>query len=369
MLVFALYLQSAEISANQPEFSEPGYEITVKTQEIDNTWLFLSKRTPGNWMNLDSAKVETDEPVKFSGKLGSPEVLYLRLENSDKPVSFFAENSTIVILPDFNEPSKTKVSGSSVHDEYKTYQAMFSEINEKREALYSEYMKARSSGENEKMKEITSTFDELAEQEMKTNKDFIRENKGSWVSPYVIRQSMYYSLEVDELKSVVNSLDRKVENSVYVNELKKHISVLEKVAIGQKFTDFELPTPEGSKLALSDLTGNNYLLIDFWASWCGPCRRENPNVVALYNEYKDKGFDILGVSFDSSRENWLKAIDDDNLNWHHVSDLKGWASSAGKLYGVNSIPHTLLLDPEGRIIDKNLHGEELREKLEELLTD
>ncbi|MGC9341832.1 MAG: TlpA family protein disulfide reductase, partial [Bacteroidales bacterium] len=108
--------------------------------------------------------------------------------------------------------------------------------------------------------------------------------------------------------------------------------------------------------------------IDFWASCCGPCRRENPHVVAMYNDYKDKGFDIFGVSFDNSRENWLKAIDDDKLTWHHVSDLKGWGSAAGKLYGVNSIPHTVLLDPEGVIKAKNLRGDALKEKLDELLT-
>ena len=172
-------------------------------------------------------------------------------------------------------------------------------------------------------------------------------------------------MRLDELKEAVNKLDKKVEKSAYIKQLKDYINVREKVAIGKKFTDFELPSPEGGKLALSDITGDNYILIDFWASWCGPCRRENPNIVALYEDFKDKGFDILGVSFDRDEKSWKQAIKDDNLTWHHVSDLEGWNSKAGEIYGVKSIPHTVLLNPEGTIIAKNLTSEELREKLEE----
>ncbi len=118
--------------------------------------------------------------------------------------------------------------------------------------------------------------------------------------------------------------------------------------------------------SLSSLKGK-YVLIDFWASWCSPCRQENPNVVKAYQMYKDKGFDILGVSMDQNKKNWLKAIKDDNLTWHHISDLKGWACEGGKLYGVNSIPHSVLIDKEGIIIAKDLRGEELLNKLAELM--
>ena len=108
-------------------------------------------------------------------------------------------------------------------------------------------------------------------------------------------------------------------------------------------------------------------MIDFWASWCGPCRQENPKVVALYNDYHEQGFEILGVSFDTDRAKWLDAIAADGLTWPQVSDLEGWQNAAGQVYGVRSIPHTVLLDPEGVIIAKNLRGEELREKLEEVM--
>ncbi|MEY2905503.1 MAG: hypothetical protein RJA52_1519 [Bacteroidota bacterium] len=129
--------------------------------------------------------------------------------------------------------------------------------------------------------------------------------------------------------------------------------------------DFTQLSPEGEAISLSQLRGK-YLLLDFWASWCGPCRRENPNVVRLYNLYKEKGFEILGISLDNDRNRWLNAIEKDQLTWPHVSDLKGWSNDVAKLYGVTSIPKTILLDPEGKIVALNLRGEALENVLKEL---
>ncbi len=137
---------------------------------------------------------------------------------------------------------------------------------------------------------------------------------------------------------------------------------------GMYVPDLVGATPKGDTLALSKLKGK-YVLIDFWASWCGPCRRENPNVVALYKKYKDKGFDVFGVSLDRDRDAWLRAIEQDGLTWHHISDLQGWRSEHAALYSVNSIPQTILIDPQGRIIQRNLRGEQLAEKLREIFGD
>jgi thiol-disulfide isomerase/thioredoxin len=134
---------------------------------------------------------------------------------------------------------------------------------------------------------------------------------------------------------------------------------------GMPVPDLVGATPKGDTLSLSKLKGK-YVLIDFWASWCGPCRRENPNVVALYNKYKNKGFDVFGVSLDRDREAWIRAIEQDGLTWHHISDLQGWRSEHAALYSVNSIPQTVLIDPQGRIIQRNLRGEQLAEKLREI---
>lgn len=150
--------------------------------------------------------------------------------------------------------------------------------------------------------------------------------------------------------------------------LAKKIKKASRLAIGSKAPDFTQETPEGEALSLSDLRGK-YVLIDFWASWCGPCRRENPNVVRLYNEYQEAGFTILGVSLDKTRDRWLKAIETDGLTWHHVSDLKGWRNAVAQDYEIRSIPRTILVDPEGVIIGKNLRGGSLENKLREIFGD
>lgn len=147
--------------------------------------------------------------------------------------------------------------------------------------------------------------------------------------------------------------------------MRRQIESMQAFVVGGVAPDFTMATPEGGQLALSSLRGK-YLLIDFWASWCGPCRRENPNVVKVYNQYKEKGFEILGVSLDSDKTRWLNAIQQDGLTWHQVSDLKGWQNSAAQQYGVRSIPHTVLLDPQGKIVARNLRGAALEQKLAEI---
>ena len=148
-------------------------------------------------------------------------------------------------------------------------------------------------------------------------------------------------------------------------DLQKQVDQMKSLLVGGTAPDFSQKTPEGEELKLSDLKGK-VVLLDFWASWCGPCRRENPNVVRVYNKYKDKGFDILGVSLDKTKDRWLKAIEDDGLTWHHVSDLKGWQNKVAQAYGVSSIPHTVLLDEEGKIIATKLRAHTLEAKLREI---
>ena len=148
-------------------------------------------------------------------------------------------------------------------------------------------------------------------------------------------------------------------------DLKKQINVVMAFMEGGQAPDFSQKTPEGEDLKLSDFRGK-ILLVDFWASWCGPCRRENPHVVKLYNKYKGKGFEILGVSLDNKKDRWLNAIEQDKLEWPHVSDLKGWSNEAAKLYNVTSIPQTILLDREGKIIARNLRGSSLAGKLSQI---
>lgn len=201
---------------------------------------------------------------------------------------------------------------------------------------------------------------------MTASKEFVKANPNSVAAGFIAYRSFSYQLEGNELEEVYNTLGENVKTSVYGVRIKEKIDVLKSVAVGQPAPDFTLETPEGTPFSLSSLKGK-VVVIDFWASWCGPCRRENPHMVEMYNEVHNKGVEFLGVSLDKDKENWLKAIEDDQLTWNHVSDLKYWNSEAAKLYGVNSIPATVLIDQNGTIVAKKLFGDELKAEIEKLI--
>ncbi|PSL49627.1 peroxiredoxin [Chitinophaga niastensis] len=188
--------------------------------------------------------------------------------------------------------------------------------------------------------------------------------------------------EIIAHKQVIAGLTTRFPKNVLVKSMTDKIAELEKskqrggdaaggeepaaVKIGQSAPDFTLPDPSGKMISLSSLRGK-YVLVDFWASWCGPCREENPNVVKAYHQYKGKNFTILGVSLDKTKDKWLQAIQQDGLTWSHVSDLKFWDSAVVPLYGINSIPTNFLLDPQGKVIASNLRGPALEAKLKEVI--
>jgi len=167
------------------------------------------------------------------------------------------------------------------------------------------------------------------------------------------------------IKQVSDSLAMAYPYNMFVNEMNMEVEAASFLSIGTKAPEIILNDKNGTQKKLSDLKGN-YVLIDFWASWCAPCRRESPNLVQIYNDFHSKGFEIFGVSFDNNKDNWVKAIEDDKLNWTQVSDLMYWDSPIVQLYNIQGIPFTVLLDKEGNIVAKNLRGEELRSKLEEI---
>ncbi|WDF68600.1 TlpA disulfide reductase family protein [Sphingobacterium oryzagri] len=194
----------------------------------------------------------------------------------------------------------------------------------------------------------------------------VKENPKSTESLKTIQKVGGYYPDYKELRALYNGLDKSVRKSKDGKAFDYYLKRLESTSVGKKAPGITQLTPEGEPFSLTDLRGK-YVLIDFWAAWCPDCRKENPNLVKTYAEFKDKNFEILGVSFDRKLEDWVNAIKNDNLTWKHISDLQSWQNAAGTLYGVRSIPQNILVDPEGIIVARNLHGEDLNAKLRELL--
>jgi peroxiredoxin len=198
--------------------------------------------------------------------------------------------------------------------------------------------------------------------------NFIQKHSGRVTSAFiVVANNMMQAMDMTQLEQIANGFDAKTGQSQWVKTIRDHVASFKRTAIGQPFPDITLKTPDDQPVSISDYAGKGkYVLLDFWAAWCGPCRNANPRVVELYRRYREKGFEIVGISLDQSKEAWVKAIKDDNLTWPHMSDLNYWQSAAAKLYSVSSIPHTVLLDKDGKIIAKGLYVDGLATKLAEI---
>ncbi|MDP3641916.1 MAG: TlpA disulfide reductase family protein [Bacteroidota bacterium] len=336
---------------------KPSYQVKVKLANAEGK-AFLTQRIKGEWVKLDSTEFKNGE-CQFKGAVKNPEVYYLGISSKKDKLMFFIENSNISIAGSIDSLSAAKVSGSIVHNEFQTLQDKLDEMDELGMAFFKQSKEAGKSGANNQSDSLMVLAENIFNDIDTQQKEYIKANPASFVSPYLLGR-VYYDMEADVLEGYLAGFDAKLDSVPTVVSMKDRVAKLKIVAIGQTAPDFTMNDAQGNPVKLSDIySKNEYTLIDFWASWCGPCRRENPNVVAVYNSNKAKGFGVFGVSLDTSKDKWLKAIADDQLTWPHVSDLKGWKNEAAALYAVNSIPANLLLDKTGKIIGRNLREEKL----------
>jgi peroxiredoxin len=360
---------------------EKPFKLDVKGSEVPAKAKVFIRYMVDRKLVLDSIQFEKNE-FHYKGNINEP--THVSLFYSADGTSFFNRKGgpleKIAFYVDPTDPvTKVKFAKSfkqasvksgllqeafqKYSDHLANYDQQLENLSAQRSTLYNATVK-----DDQAIQKVLEQMDQVNDQKSEAKVVFIRENPSSYFSLLALNEVAGYSIDVPQVEPLYLALSSSLRGSALGTELGKNIEIAKTLGIGKMAPDFAQLDPDGKTIKLSDFRGK-YVLLDFWASWCVPCRAENPNLVKAYAAFKSDKFDILGVSLDKEgkREAWLKAVEKDGLTWPQVSDLKGWSNEASQLYSIKAIPQNYLIGPDGKIVAINLKGEQLTKKLQELL--
>lgn len=342
-----------------PKFTIKGtIEGEQEGKQSNNAYLLKNKDT------LAQAAIVNGKFV-LTGNVAEMTDAYLILEGKRMGLPVILENANYTAIFNQNNPMETKIEGPANQGIVNEFMAIQGEQRMNQSRIYKEYREAYEANDTAKIRQLQEDYEKSNKESAEKQDALLKDNADTYAAAFIITNKMG-GMEAEELKAAFEQLGPNAQASERGKKIAERIDKLAAVAIGQVAPDFTLNTPEGKPLSMHSIKGKAKI-IDFWASWCVPCRAENPNVVKIYKEFHKKGLEILGVSLDNDKDKWLEAIKKDNLTWNHVSDLKGWSNEAAQLYTVNGIPHMVVVDENNVIVAKNLRGDALKAKIAEML--
>ncbi|MDT0607667.1 TlpA disulfide reductase family protein [Croceitalea rosinachiae] len=347
-----------------------GYTIDGELRgELENGTQVFLKTTDSlarGLIDIDTTTIENNQ-FTFTGEIDELGVHYLFFDGVQGNAPLILENGTISFKAQKDSLAFSKVKGTAQNDMFMEFLVESRRLRSMSKSMNDEFSKARMAKDTANMEALRAEYLDFQEEAKSYEIDFIEENPSALIAVLILERIIATkTLPLNEVESLYGALAPEIKATEPGKRVEEELKKAKGTAIGSQAPEFSGPTPSGELLALNDVKGK-LTLIDFWAAWCKPCRAENPNIVSVYEKYKDKGLNVVSVSLDRKEEDWLKAIEADGLEWNHISNLQYFKGPIAQLYNINAIPAAFLLDENGVIVAKDLRGPALEQKVSELL--